>query len=151
VTLRGDTIRVDVDLVANAQEEDTLIEAGIAARKDLPSTPTHSERRLGDARAKSITGASAQAPVAAANVGRAYAYTDEIGRGIRRQREPGNTEAYDRIDENPFRSPAVAPLSTFSVDVDRASYTNVRRFLDHGALPPKDAVRIEELVNYFPY
>ena len=57
----------------------------------------------------------------------------------------------DRIDENPFRSPAVAPLSTFSVDVDRASYANVRRFLDHGTLPPKDAVRVEELVNYFPY
>jgi Ca-activated chloride channel family protein len=63
----------------------------------------------------------------------------------------GNTESYDHIDENPFRSPRVAPLSTFSVDVDRASYTNVRRFLTQGALPPKDAVRIEELVNYFPY
>ncbi len=66
-------------------------------------------------------------------------------------REHGNTEAYDHIDENPFRSPRVAPLSTFSVDVDRASYSNVRRFLARGQLPPKDAVRIEELVNYFPY
>jgi Ca-activated chloride channel family protein len=46
---------------------------------------------------------------------------------------------------------SVAPLSTFSVDVDRASYANVRRFLNQGTLPPKDAVRIEELVNYFPY
>ncbi|MEO5818109.1 MAG: von Willebrand factor type A domain-containing protein [Gemmatimonadaceae bacterium] len=63
----------------------------------------------------------------------------------------GNTEAYDHIDENPFRSPRVAPMSTFSVDVDRASYSNVRRFLAGGQLPPKDAVRIEELVNYFPY
>ncbi len=63
----------------------------------------------------------------------------------------GNTEAYDHIDENPFRSPGVAPLSTFSVDVDRASYSNVRRFLVRGELPPKDAVRIEELINYFPY
>ena len=43
------------------------------------------------------------------------------------------------------------PLSTFSIDVDTASYTNVRRFLSQGTLPPKDAVRIEELVNYFPY
>ena len=48
-------------------------------------------------------------------------------------------------------SVSVAPLSTFSVDVDRASYSNVRRFLNQGTLPPKDAVRIEELVNYFPY
>ena len=56
-------------------------------------------------------------------------------------------EAYERIDENPFRPVSVAPLSTFSVDVDRASYTNVRRFLTRGSLPPRDAVRIEELVN----
>ncbi len=72
--------------------------------------------------------------------------------GYRRApQDSGNTEAYDHIDENPFRSPAVAPLSTFSVDVDRASYGNVRRFLTQGQLPPKDAVRIEELVNYFSY
>jgi Ca-activated chloride channel family protein len=71
--------------------------------------------------------------------------------GIRRAREPWNTEAYERIDENPFRPVSVAPLSTFSVDVDRASYANVRRFLNQGTRPPKDAVRIEELVNYFPY
>ena len=44
-----------------------------------------------------------------------------------------------------------APLSTFSIDVDTASYSNVRRFLNQNTLPPKDAVRIEELVNYFPY
>ncbi len=72
--------------------------------------------------------------------------------GIRtRSDSGGNTEAYDHIDENPFRSPRIAPMSTFSVDVDRASYSNVRRFLANGQLPPKDAVRIEELVNYFPY
>ncbi|MHC4490305.1 MAG: vWA domain-containing protein [Planctomycetota bacterium] len=62
-----------------------------------------------------------------------------------------NTEAYDRIDENPFLSAATNPLSTFSIDVDTASYSNVRRFLASGSLPPQDAVRIEELVNYFPY
>lgn len=65
-------------------------------------------------------------------------------------REP-NTEAYARVDENPFRSVQVAPLSTFSVDVDTASYSNLRRFLLQGQLPPVDAVRIEELINYFPY
>jgi Ca-activated chloride channel family protein len=62
-----------------------------------------------------------------------------------------NTEAYDLIRDNPFKSPVDDPLSTFSSDVDTASYANVRRFLDQGQLPPKDAVRIEELVNYFPY
>jgi Ca-activated chloride channel family protein len=62
-----------------------------------------------------------------------------------------NTEAYDRIDDNRFRRSTNEPLSTFSIDVDTASYTNVRRYLNDGALPPADAVRIEELVNYFRF
>ncbi|MEW6366670.1 MAG: von Willebrand factor type A domain-containing protein [Acidobacteriota bacterium] len=65
--------------------------------------------------------------------------------------EPLDTEAYDRVEENPFLAVAQHPLSTFSVDVDTASYSNVRRFLNEGGLPPKDAVRIEEMVNYFNY
>jgi Ca-activated chloride channel family protein len=66
-------------------------------------------------------------------------------------REPGNTEAYARIEENRFLAALTNPLSTFSIDVDAASYSNVRRFLSAGQLPPADAVRLEELVNYFPY
>lgn len=62
-----------------------------------------------------------------------------------------NTEAYDRIHDNPFLAVQQNPLSTFSIDVDTASYANVRRFLNQGERPPQDAVRIEELVNYFPY
>ncbi len=62
-----------------------------------------------------------------------------------------NTEAYAHFDENPFIRVSEDPRSTFSIDVDTASYANVRRFLSRGMLPPKDAVRIEELVNYFEY
>lgn len=62
-----------------------------------------------------------------------------------------NREGYAHIEENRFQSPLSSPLSTFSIDVDRASYSNVRRFLNRGRLPPADAVRIEELVNYFTY
>jgi Ca-activated chloride channel family protein len=62
-----------------------------------------------------------------------------------------NTESYNRINENGFRSTSAEPLSTFSIDVDRASYSNIRRYVRDGKLPPKDAVRIEEMVNYFPY
>jgi Ca-activated chloride channel family protein len=62
-----------------------------------------------------------------------------------------NTESYSAIVENDFLRAAESPLSTFSIDVDTASYSNVRRFLSDGALPPPDAVRIEELVNYFTY
>ena len=62
-----------------------------------------------------------------------------------------NTEAYDRIDDNQWTEVGGKPLSTFSIDVDTASYSNVRRYLAQGSLPPKDSVRIEELVNYFSY
>jgi len=62
-----------------------------------------------------------------------------------------NTEGYDRVTENPFLDVLKNPLSTFSIDVDTASYTNVRRFITNGSLPPPDAVRIEEMVNYFDY
>jgi Ca-activated chloride channel family protein len=65
--------------------------------------------------------------------------------------EAWSTEHYDMIVETGFRSPLVAPLSTFSIDVDTASYANVRRMLNSGMLPPANAVRIEELINYFPY
>ena len=67
------------------------------------------------------------------------------------QREPGNTEAYARIEDNRFLTAMANPVSTFSVDVDAASYSNVRRFLSQGAMPPADAVRLEEMVNYFSY
>jgi len=62
-----------------------------------------------------------------------------------------NTESYAAVDESPFLEAASNPLSTFSIDVDRASYSNVRRFIQEGRRPPVDAVRIEELINYFPY
>lgn len=66
-------------------------------------------------------------------------------------RVPANTEEYDHIAESGFHSPSDNPLSTFSIDVDTASYSNFRRFLRQGRLPPADAVRIEELLNYFRY
>jgi len=64
---------------------------------------------------------------------------------------PFNTEAYDAIRDNPFLAVPQNPLSTFAIDVDTASFSNVRRYLESGSRPPRDAVRIEELVNYFSY
>lgn len=61
-----------------------------------------------------------------------------------------NNESYTRIIENDLKDVAREPLSTFSIDVDTAAYANVRRFLNQNMIPPPDAVRIEELVNYFP-
>jgi Ca-activated chloride channel family protein len=62
-----------------------------------------------------------------------------------------NTEEYNTIHENIFHDAIKDPLSTFSIDVDAASYSNIRRFINNGSRPPKDAVRIEEMVNYFDY
>lgn len=65
--------------------------------------------------------------------------------------QPHNTEEYDVINENIFHQVTDDPLSTFSVDVDKAAYSNIRRFLNGNQMPPKDLARIEEMVNYFDY
>ncbi|MEO6303598.1 MAG: von Willebrand factor type A domain-containing protein [Bacteroidia bacterium] len=62
-----------------------------------------------------------------------------------------NTESYNKIADNGFKEALKDPLSTMSIDVDRASYSNVRRFITQGSLPPADAVRVEEMINYFAY
>lgn len=62
-----------------------------------------------------------------------------------------STESYAGKNENTFRTALDHPLSTFSIDVDAASYSNVRRFINNGNLPPADAVRVEEMINYFDY
>jgi len=88
-----------------------------------------------------------------------YGYTAP---GLPVERNPGyydrdgvqddfDTEDYDHITENKFLKVSDNPLSTFSIDVDAASYSNVRRFLNQGQLPPAGAVRIEEMINYFHY
>ena len=65
--------------------------------------------------------------------------------------DPTQDESYESLEENAFESPSTAPLSTFSIDVDNASYTNIRRFINNGQTVPKDAVRVEEMVNFFKY
>ncbi|UPQ80902.1 von Willebrand factor type A domain-containing protein [Flavobacterium azooxidireducens] len=65
--------------------------------------------------------------------------------------DPIQNESYESFEENAFESPSTAPLSTFSIDVDNASYTNIRRFINNGQTVPKDAVRVEEMINFFKY
>lgn len=65
--------------------------------------------------------------------------------------EPTNRENYATVTQNAIKNTAEQPISTFSIDVDTGSYSNVRRILNSGHLPPKDAVRVEELINYFDY
>ncbi|MEO6529134.1 MAG: von Willebrand factor type A domain-containing protein [Gemmatimonadaceae bacterium] len=165
VELQGDTVRVNVILTPSAASLDSVATLGVSERAAAADTRSANAPQRVDASKQStvrqravtggVAGAVASTPAPAMGYGaggiRRSVSPPSEGRLRRFPRDSFNTEAYDRIDENPFRSPTVAPFSTFSVDVDRASYSNVRRFLNQGTLPPKDAVRIEELVNYFPY
>lgn len=141
LAVRGDTVRLDAQLVPRS----TLMDSTTVAGRTAPRDATVGAATMGTAGgiARGDIALRAQVGMRERSLPRHRPYPV--------QTDSGNTEAYEHIDENAFRSPLVAPLSTFSVDVDRASYANVRRFLTSGTLPPRDAVRIEELVNYFPY
>ena len=80
-----------------------------------------------------------------------YSSAATIGLAEQMPSQPYNTENYATIHESGFLASINNPLSTFSIDVDAASYSNVRRFINNGQRPPKDAVRIEEMINYFNY
>lgn len=97
---------------------------------------------------KSATGVMTSAPAPSLALNRSYA----AGAAFRvMPAQPEERENYGHYDSNPVQRVAENPVSTFSIDVDTGSYANVRRFLNAGSLPPADAVRVEELVNYFDY
>ena len=80
-----------------------------------------------------------------------YTVTVTDGNGISRSQDEYNTEEYASLVENEFKNVKESPVSTFSSDVDKASYSNIRRFIMQGNMPPQDAVRVEEMINYFKY
>jgi Ca-activated chloride channel family protein len=79
------------------------------------------------------------------------ATNSDAQRSFQRYNGNFNTEGYASVNENGFKNVKINPLSTFSIDVDNAAYSNIRRFINMGELPPADAVRIEEMINYFKY
>jgi hypothetical protein len=109
--------------------------------------------RKGSAEPAPTVTASARSLVAPLSEPPSLALAPEKTKGEEKQdQERFDTESYDKYSDNPFIRVAADPRSTFSIDVDTASYSMVRRFLlQDGALPPKGAVRIEELLNYFSY
>ena len=117
-----------------------LILALLAACADTARLPQS------QAKFESIGQGSAVPAVAA----RAMASPAAVMGGIH-QAQPESRERYGEIGDNPVKLVAETPVSTFSIDVDTGSYANVRRMLNAGQLPPADAVRVEELINYFPY
>ena len=103
-------------------------------------------------------GITSSTPVVKSRGGRKYkkseadmAYTPAVMYNAEYEQPQFNTEGYATIHENAFLKATKNPLSTFSIDVDVASYANLRRFLNNGQKPPIDAVRIEEMINYFNY
>jgi Ca-activated chloride channel homolog len=123
--------------------------AGVA-----PATSTAADRSLEKKEAGGAArGLVAPSPSKARQKSAALMAQAPLVQGPVAQARPGefNTEAYDAVEETTFVAAKDTPLSTFSIDVDTASYSNVRRFLTQGQLPPSGAVRVEELVNYFPY
>jgi Ca-activated chloride channel homolog len=130
----GGTLTLDFTLAAGGRPKQVADEEKATPsfpRSDVPTSAARNERRAGGVYPSS---------------GAAVADGTRLPPA-----ESFNTEAYNVVNESRFLGAASNPLSTFSIDVDAASYSNVRRFLSQGALPPKDAVRLEELVNYFPY
>lgn len=119
-----------------------------------PSTEQVADNKEGatGARAKGEEGSMAPPSPGLAAKGKGAGIAGGGPRGDYNRPAPDhNTESYDSVDESTFKLVAHDALSTFSIDADTASYSNVRRFLNEGKKPPKGAVRIEELINYFSY
>ncbi|HYF68200.1 MAG TPA: von Willebrand factor type A domain-containing protein [Ohtaekwangia sp.] len=123
---------LDVTLQDDVQTLSEIVVVGYAEQsKKLLSGSVAGVQRSGRSKRKSSAPAT-------------YIHHDHV-------KQDWNTESYDAIQENIFHGALRNPLSTFSIDVDGASYSNVRRFINNGQRPPQDAVRIEEFVNYFTY
>jgi Ca-activated chloride channel family protein len=148
--------------------------APVPVEKSQPTAPVPEAPLSGPPPAATTTAAPQVAGAAGGLAGRAYkmkdaprrAYAARDGRTAHQGSQPGvlvpsgagasaagdfNTEAYAPVSDNPFLAAKEHPLSTFSSDVDTASYSNARRFLAEGRLPPRDSIRIEEWINYFAY
>ncbi|MEA1605579.1 vWA domain-containing protein [Pseudomonas spirodelae] len=108
--------------------------------EQLATTPAELQRK------SQVTGRAVMPSVAYAPMPMSV-QADAIPPGYRDE----NREQYQKLADNPLHAVAETPVSTFSIDVDTGSYANVRRFLNGGQLPPQEAVRLEELVNYFSY
>ncbi len=142
--IAGDTVRVDVALAATVERgRESVVRGGRsdAAEGSVSVNPLDPAAPSG----ASYKSNAMMAPLTA------YQPQTVHGDVVTPDSTAISSEQYNPITENPFLVASTAPLSTFSIDVDAASYSNVRRFITDGTLPPTNAVRIEELVNYFDY
>ncbi len=151
-SLRGTRVTLRAQRIGYASEEREVDLSGTAVVVDVALSPVGLEMQelvvTGDGESKLLQGR--EAPRASYQTPGPGPDSMASARRVRRHSLRG-TESYATIVENVFLTARDEPLSTFSIDVDRASYANVRRFLSNGHRPPRDAVRIEELINYFSY
>jgi len=140
--MRPDAIMSDKEFPVEDVISNEIVEMEMLSELPMSAAPEMEQKRLSanKAAAGMMMDESAE-----------YEMADESFISPRWKSEDFNTEEYSRIYENDFMEVSLSPLSTFSIDVDTASYSNVRRFINSGSLPLPDAVRIEELINYFSY
>jgi Ca-activated chloride channel homolog len=157
----GNTVILNIEMPALVElKEVTVIEykVPLISRDNTVSGATVTREEIAAAPVRDVT-AVAKKSIRGSRSSEEAFYVDgvKVGRGDRQSAQsvppvsPQGTEEYRKIQENAFLEPRLNPLSTFSIDVDAASYSNVRRFIGRGSFPPADAVRIEEMVNYFTY
>lgn len=142
-------------------EQNNTTQGGITTAKKIRNLPTRNISAIAGTTAGMASGKRSKLNMRGSRSTATDYYLDGIrvssGKNIKSNSPPStfdhelSTEDYSEIIENQFHSPEDAPLSTFSVDVDAAAYSNMRRFLTAGQRPPKDAIRVEELINYFDY
>ena len=142
IELQGDRTVADFSLSVTALSLDEIVVAG---------TPEAAQKRAVGNTVPPVQRAEVEGRVSPPGEVAVAASRDARYRHGPRRQGYHNTESYAHLGENGFLDVEAEPLSTFSIDVDRASYANVRRFIQAGSRPPIDAVRIEEMINYFPY
>lgn len=151
----GDSSVVNVTLTGGSKLSEVVVQGyGISGRhKESKSERVNTTKSIAirgaanGLKVSSITNSNTISPVPGYLSPKDAVIKHDVNSGIYNT----NDEDYGSMIENVFESPKTAPLSTFSIDVDNASYTNIRRFINAGQKVPKDAVRVEEMVNFFKY
>lgn len=147
----GKNTKIDIYLKASNRSLNEVVVVGYGVQRK--SVVTGSVSTVGPAPVPNAPNAivGRAAGVAVMDKSKAFAKQRFVSPIVGNYQALQEQENYKGITENGFQSSKDNPLSTFSIDVDAASYSNVRRFINNGQLPPKDAVRIEEMINYFNY
>ena len=134
-----------------ARKDEATAPAATLSRRDLRGQAAKSTAERSLAQANYAPAPSAPPPPPPLSVAAPSMPAQGLIAGVPAQPEAANTERYAEHDDNPVKRVTEAPVSTFSIDVDTGSYSNVRRMLRQGVRPPADAVRAEEMINYFDY